>query len=386
MMTDEELEARVRRTLRAVADATPVDHRDAQPAYAAARAGRRRPVLALAAALVVLLGAVGLVLRAADDDEVTVSSPSGTTAPDVAPVRPSPSDRPGLSDGPIFTAEGDASEVFHEYRQTRLPDVSTEVMTADGVAAGRWSFEDDSGQVASGTVHLAYLSEQWAVVEAETDGVAVDDLRVEGGTLRATISTTNVNSFVVEVLDLDGSRLRGSERIGPTEGPLDLDVTIGDQPVVLRVQLIGGTMLSITELMVDPLAPDRGEAVGEGTWAGGSWRSMRSDDCVWLEQNGVHGAVSCDVDPAADGYAGFGPVARSGEETLYFGVVGSEITAVRVLVGAQEITADTAVGPDGSRLVAVSIPGTSAATVALVADDGTIRTRLDLQLGGPLGG
>jgi hypothetical protein len=400
-LDDAQLEARVRRTLQAVAEATPVE---AQRFASYDGGGRRRsrgwlaPAAGAAAAVALVLGTV--VVVGGDDGEVTVESPSSsattpTTAATAAAVV-APEAAPGArSDGPVYTAAGDAHAVADAYLRDRGVHSPTHLQEVDGRAAASWNVNDSTGVVAEGTVYLALVGERWAVVEAITEGVVIDDLQVEDGRLTATVSTTGENSFVFEVLDTDGNRFRGGERIGPTHPSLDVDVTIGDEPVVLRAQLIGGSMLSVTEILVDPGAPD-GAAFAEGLWEGGGWRVLgaeavpRLEDspCGWIELNGVAQGATCGVDGEVDGFHVFGPVARHDEETLYFGVVGRRVTSVRITIDSGQIIeaatfADRAY-PDGARYVALSVPSTSPAIVELLAD-GTVVAQTETDPSGPIG-
>lgn len=369
-LNDAELEARVRETLRAVAAATPTDD-GTLPAYDA-EPPRRTRWLAAAAALVLVAGGAAVAMRALDDGAVTVRPP--VTLP---PAPPGGDQGPSLSDGPVFSAEGDAPLVASSYLNARMADVSTNVQWGQGKATARWSLEDDSGQVAAGTVHLAYLADRWAVVEAVTDDVEVTGLRVEDGRLRATVSTTNVNSLVVEVLDTEGNPIGDADRIGPTSDPVELDVAVGDQPVVLRAQLIGGAMLSVTELLVDPAAPESGTNIADGAWEGGTWRMLTGDGpCAWIELNGVAQTPTCGTDSEPGVARVFAPVSRYDGETLYYGVLRGDVATVRIhIADGQTIAASTIPSPsDGRdyRFVAVSVPSVEPATAELVAADGSV--------------
>jgi len=402
-MNDLELEERVRRTLRTVGDHTPVSGEESLPRYSEALVASRRrwaiPVGAAAAAVALVIGAVLLVQP---DDDVRVSSPSSSTpstSPPPTAVVEVGSDV--IMGGPIFSANGGPEEVVDAYLAARFPDypepgVTSELVEAtDFVARASWATGDDSGRLAGGTIQLRRIADRWTVIEATTDEVHVENLAVTDRRLRALLTSTRDEQLRVEVLDLDGNPLPGSDRSGAVR-PAGIDVPLGLDPVVLRAQLVGGTMLSITEIYIDPGAPT-GTVLAEGQWQGGAWQILAADNvprlddspCGWVALDGLAQSPTCGVD--GDGvFHALGPVAADEDHTLYFGSVGREVASVRItLPDGQAFSAESVphpTNPDGARFVAIGVPRVESAEAAFLAADGQVLDTVTIQPAGALGG
>lgn len=251
-MTETELEDRVRDTLRAVAAATPV--------MPLTRQRQRRPWLgaAIAAAAVVAV-VVGLALNAGDGEqrpEVEVAAPAAE-----------PSDLPRGFDlrtaSPVFTAAGDPDTVAAAYLRSRLPrGAEVEPAVPDGeMQLVRWtSGAELEGVFATGGVHLRYVDGEWAVVAATTDSIDLSDLSYDGERLSGVIRSSSDEMLAAEILDWRGERVRNApEPIDGQPGELALDVEHRQAPTVLRVNLLGGTILAVAEVRFEPppLAPHR---------------------------------------------------------------------------------------------------------------------------------
>ena len=282
-MNDTELEARVRHTLAAVASATPIDPAASapppQPPPPARTNSRRtaRALIAAAASIALVLGAVALVANDNndDDDRVKVAPPAAAPTTSTQPT--------GLPEGfdvataaPVFSADGAPDAVVNAYLSSRFTDYPQPSLSVRRVdqSAERVTFSWTTGRGADdprGVILLRRSAARWAVVVATTDGVDLGDVGYDGTRMRGIVRTTNTNSMFADVLTPSGKPVReragrrgfGGSSFGtaggPVDGSLELDVTATFQPVILRVQLVGGTTLSISEVRFDPppLAPHR---------------------------------------------------------------------------------------------------------------------------------
>jgi hypothetical protein len=266
---DDALARRIRETLAAVADATPTEH------VPVPELSDRRPRLlfAVAAAVLAVLVAAAVLVSGRDAD-TTVANP----IPD-GPMRPLPQDFDPATAAPVFTAEGEPDAVALQYLENRFPDFPAPGVTmavterSDTVAKARWRSGDDSGTVAEGDILMRRDSERWVVVAATTDGVDVGSVSFDGTTVTGLVSSTSEDSLFADVLDWMGQPVRNAPRPrgagladpqlgtagGPAIGSLSLDIRHPGAPAIVRIRLVGGTVLGITEFRLDPApyAPHR---------------------------------------------------------------------------------------------------------------------------------
>lgn len=286
---DPVLEARIRDTLRAVAATTPVPeevgeadgtvlvglHRpEPAPARRALTSTTRR-VLAVAAALALAVAAVA-VLRGGSDDPSATLPAAGT-----GEVLPAGFDLATAT--PVFSAPGSPPEVAAAYLADRFPDreplVDPDIEVVGGAATVGWTQPGDGAAdptspepAASGhrgDVHLRRFEGSWAVVASTTHGLDLSTLSYDGERVRGAAMTEADDSLFADVLTPAGEPVRRAPRpegfsekaefrfgtaAGPATGTLGIDVEHRRAPAVVRVTLVGGTMLSIAELRFDPPA------------------------------------------------------------------------------------------------------------------------------------
>ena len=176
---------------------------------------------------------------------------------------------------PIFTAPGSPEDVAFAYLRDRFPDYGNPGVELDDVKKrgrrfyARWSTSDSGGQIAAGTIALREHGDGYAVVAATTDGVDLAGLEVADGRVRGRITTDNINSLYADVFQPDGTPAAGSPRPegqpgaayrfgtagGPADKTLDIDVPVDPGSAVVRVNLVGGTILSISEVRVTVPSP-----------------------------------------------------------------------------------------------------------------------------------
>jgi len=173
---------------------------------------------------------------------------------------------------PLFAAPGSADEVAQAYLQDRFPDYPAPNVMAEPAshrgrrAFVRWSTGDDgdggNGQeIATGWLALRETDGFWAVEAATTDGVDLSGLRVSDGRVHGRITTQDhllyADIFQPDLTPAAGSPLpegqpgaayRYGTAGGPGTGSLDIDVEVEPGSAIVRVNLVGGTILSISEI------------------------------------------------------------------------------------------------------------------------------------------
>lgn len=444
---DPVLEARIRDTLRAVADTTPSagfatdaqtrpaeDDADGRLGAAPStivglaaplpehgrRTGRAsaRQLLAVAAALVVAVGAVA-VLQGNRASQTTLPA-QGTGA-----TLPAGFDRATAT--PVFSGAGDERAVAQAYLDDRFPDRAPIVDgtdRGDGFAHAEWRVVEDvdgsgaSQAIASGDVLMREIDGGWAVVAATTDGLDLSTLSYDGERVRGSAFTASPNSLFADVLTPAGEPVRHAPRpdgfteessfrfgtaAGPGRGALPIDVEHRRAPAVVRITMIGGTMLSIAELRFDPPAlashrdydacmqqhlpiekepaPDEverqcaaaleGQVLASGSTAhrqwqlvasdepSGSWVTLRGDDIVRVMRFNGPGPRSVE-ELGADGFL-------IGDHTGVAVVVSGDAERVRVTTADGTAVEAPAVtdARSGLTVAILTLPGTSVGSVRL---------------------
>lgn len=168
----------------------------------------------------------------------------------------------------VFSAAGPVDDVAAAYVRARFPDYPAPGVTVEPartrarMAFASWSAGSTTSPDATGLLVMRQSDAGWAVVTAVTAGVDLSDLHLEGGHLRGRITSDNINSLFADVLGMDGEPVVGSPRpggyqgaasglgtaAGPATATLDLDVEVGVEAPIVRVHLVGGTVLSVSEL------------------------------------------------------------------------------------------------------------------------------------------
>lgn len=254
-------------------------------------------VLAAAAAVTAIAGLGGLYIAQSrsttTEAGVPVSWPLSSEAPPTsttaAPGAPTPAGAilddvlasipPGVdpvSGPPVYRGTiGELPEAaVRDYLTRRLPDLSFELVQTDSVeplVVYRWSV-DDPDYRASGSVVVRKEPDGPVVTLATTDGITFSSLERTADRLAAVVLDDDParGLLAADVTTLDGTIVGDSTATDSTgkpgpptdfgsaglaEGaPLSFELTLAPIPVVVRVQRVGGTMLSITELTVEPTA------------------------------------------------------------------------------------------------------------------------------------
>lgn len=201
--------------------------------------------------------------------EVVVGHWSAGIAPPAAAGLPQGVDL--RTSGALFTAAGALDDVTAAYMRSRFPDYPTPAVRVDRArtrgtrAFATWASGDASEPLATGLLVLTRTTEGWGVIAATTDGVDLSDVRAGDGRLRGRVVSEDDNALFADVLRADGTPVAGSPRPGgfpgadyrfgtaggPGRGAIALDVPLAE-PAVLRVSLVGGTILSISEVQITP--------------------------------------------------------------------------------------------------------------------------------------
>ena len=264
---DEALVRRIRETLDAVAAATPVEREDIGDSLR--RSGGRGRLAFAAAAAVVALVAVAGVLASGRDTGTSVTNPVPT-----GEISPLPSGFDPATANPIFSAAGDPDAVAQAYLEARFPDfpapgVSVAVTEqSDTSAKARWRTGDDGGILEEGNLLMRRDADRWVVVASTTDSIDAGSVTHDGTTVSGRLRTSSEDSLFADVLDWAENPARHAPRPrgaspemptigtagGPAIGSLALDIPHPGAPAIIRVRLVGGTVLGITEFRLDPPA------------------------------------------------------------------------------------------------------------------------------------
>ena len=231
------------------------------------RPASRRLIGATAIAVVAALAVLVLAVQGTDDASTPVNAGVPTTLP-------SPSSAPRLPTmtGGFFAGEDTPERVTVSYLRDRLHVVSGVVLSAeatsvtDDFATVRWHAEW-SGFVTDGFAFLRRDGASWNVVAATSDGVDLSGLVRDGDRVYGVVrNSTTQPPLSADVLRLDGTPVPaapfpdgvpGAHYLYATaarsNGPeLPIDIAVPDEPVIVRIHTVGGTLLSVSELRFDP--------------------------------------------------------------------------------------------------------------------------------------
>jgi hypothetical protein len=176
----------------------------------------------------------------------------------------------------IYVGVADVDATVNMYLHDRLPEATSDnglevqpAIVSAASASARWTRIEVGGErntLANGVIYLRNEGGTWHVTSSTVDAISVDDLRYRGGLLVGTATTTDDlnDSLAVDVLSLDGVPVEGSPNptgypgstflygtAGTGTGKVEFGVSISS-PVVVRVSLIGGNRLAVSEFVVDP--------------------------------------------------------------------------------------------------------------------------------------
>jgi hypothetical protein len=219
------------------------------------------------------------------------SQPSSTTPPTTVPMSTgllgSVVDQ--LPDGfnleqatPVFIMDGNPEAVAIEYLESRfvLYGVAiTQVEEEDGYTLVQWAWgrlvdESELEDGETGWLVMRPTAGGLEILAATTDGVDLSDLAVTDGSLRGLVQSNNGQEVGVDVLNLDGTPVDSAPNpegmpdadfmwgtAGAGSPPLMLDLHVSGK-VLVRVNLVGGGLLSISEVVLGHGSDDG--AVAEG--------------------------------------------------------------------------------------------------------------------------
>ncbi len=191
----------------------------------------------------------------------------------------------------VFERQGGPEEVLGRYLLSRLPlydsfGVDVEfLLDLDGIEIFSWEFVGDDGSaISTGFALLRSTPGGYGVVASVTAQVETRNLTVTNGVLRGAISTTSNGAMFVDVLDRTGQPVDAAVRpdgfapdqdvlFGTMAGPVDtaaeLEVPLDQEGAFVRVNLVGGTILSVTEYWIGPTPePPAGSLCGAELPAG----------------------------------------------------------------------------------------------------------------------
>jgi hypothetical protein len=327
----------------------------------AGRAPRRRRPLLLAAAGLVVVAAVGLGLAARDDGgtpEAPAAPPGTPVVPDPEPDVAGPLESSPLPAGfdpttasAVFAADGDVDAVAQAYAEDRF-DVARSVTVDPAVVSGAtatatWSFGEGEaeGTIAQGQLFLREEPTGWVVTASLISEVLLDVAHT-GARVTGTASTTNINSLAVDVLTADGQPVPGAPEVGMTDvdgdrfgtagmtqgtASLDVDVPV-DGPVVLRAWLVGGSVLGVAEVALNPPSAPMAGGSGEVTWSVEAQETL-DGWCVGLASGEGRVCVAAnevEAWPPGVWYRQLGPTVRRGDHVLITGLVHPSVTNAQV--------------------------------------------------------
>lgn len=299
---------------RAQVAAVPMDRSGVSPTPS------RRRTAAFAAAAVVVSGLLvtAALLRPSGDHEISTGP---ADQPGVASSLPSfdPATAPV-----VFTAAGDVEAVLEAYLRDRFPDYPapglsrSDVMSDGELATANWQLTGDGPTPYGGSIYLRKDNGAWGVTAATTTGVDLADLVNDGQRVHGRVTSSAIDLLAVDLLDLNGEPVTGAPRpeglpganyrygtAGESNtGVLDLDIPVTNQTAVVRVHLVGGTLLSIAEVALVP-PPTDAPAPGASfvVWPNDATPAKRSDPVTtarsFAEQVVGRAPTSAEADPDA---------------------------------------------------------------------------------------
>lgn len=289
------------------------------------------------------------------------------------------------SASPLLVMDASPEEAAMRYLETRnlTTDVGiSRVEEQDGYTLVRWAWgrlldELELEQGESGWLLMVSTSRGFEVLAAITEDVDLSDINVTDGQLRGTVRSGTDQQMGVDVLNMDATPVASAPNpegmpdadfrwgtAGAGTPPLRLDLRV-TEPVILRVNLVGGALLSISEVIFGQSSdiPAGGRVVQEGNldtppFSGDGWQLI----------------VGEGPNPPTDTYKvchSFAP-ASGPNEANGFGPSGCvtwpDDATDTIIMDAIPFTT-----PDGQILLFVDLTADSFDTVSVVLDDGSTR-------------
>jgi hypothetical protein len=230
---------------------------------------------------------------APDDGKPTVDQEPGAAldaAIAMAPPGVDVTGGPMVYQGQFGTGAAQIAQGYLEDRMVGLTHELTEVETVGDNTLFRWEATNEDQLISSGSVVVRLGDDSRGVVLATTDGIEVPAAERSPDRVTAVVTDSTSDLLVADVTTLGGEIVPtapdpdgfndGGDPIFATAGStngdrLEIDVAVEPIPVVVRVQNIGGTGLSISEFALlptsfpaecgsePPLSIDVGELLGD---------------------------------------------------------------------------------------------------------------------------
>lgn len=246
---------------------------------------RRRRLLMTAGAITAAAAVIVLVVSTRPQENASTPITAGvpTTLPSPLALLP-PHFDPSTA-GPVFVGDGTVEEVAVLYLRDRLHDASSPLPVRvesaptsqlDAVVTLRWWRNHASNvrvpaappeETPSGLVFLRRDGTAWQVIAATTDGVDLSGLVRHAGRIVGIVRNhTTQGGLSADVLDLAGRPVPASPFPAGVPGAhylyataargnlpeMALDVAVPDEPVLIRVHTVGGALLTVSEVRLDP--------------------------------------------------------------------------------------------------------------------------------------
>jgi len=182
---------------------------------------------------------------------------------------------------PLFSVEGSPKQVVDAYFDERFGDrgglglsSDFEAIVDEQFALFRWWWGNGEGRIGeaqnaevleeglAGWIYARLLDDQWRVIAATTDAVDLSGVGAMDGRIAGIVRSSDANALSVDVFHLDDGQPASESPEGrfgvpgAADNQLFIDVATGGRQVALRVRLVGGSFLSITEMVM----PGSGEA------------------------------------------------------------------------------------------------------------------------------
>lgn len=226
------------------------------------------------AALVLMLGLPALLLLPSDEERGVVNDGQPTFSGVLGSIVDLLPDEFDLERAtPLLALEGNPEEVATHYLDTRIATVEpgvTQVEEQGGYTLVQWAWgrllDPDSGggdRGQTGWLVLRPILRGYEVVAATTDGVDLSDVTLRDGVVSGAIEGSSGELIAADVLNLDGSPVDSALHpdgfspdsmnrwgtSGASSPPLVIEISV-TEPVVVRVTQVGGTLLSVSEVVL----------------------------------------------------------------------------------------------------------------------------------------
>lgn len=233
-------------------------------------APRSHRILLAAAAVVALVAVVGVGLVFRDDRSIEIDSVAPTSAPQELPTWFDPATATVVFD----TGYDQPQDAAEDYLRARFPDFPVpdvgiaHISVDDGLATARWAGREPEYPY-GGEIVLRLVDDSWDVVASTTEGVHLSGLERRDGVLEGAVTSAGIDMLALDVLGLDGEPVEdapqpdgypgatyrfgtaGVSDTGPGSVPIEVpaSIEVGDEPVIVRAQHVGGTLLSVAEVV-----------------------------------------------------------------------------------------------------------------------------------------